>query len=426
MRYLPLAFPFFLLVACPSNPGSNDSGSQGAADAWFPADAGKDGDAAVASDAAQPTDSGVTVEDGGTSRTDGCVSFDAAPPPPDAAGAEQPTDSGVTDGDASRTDGCAYFDAAAPPDAAGAEQPMDSGVTVADGGTSHSDGCVCFDAAPPPPDAAVTPPDAAQPADASASVDASIEAPDASVPDASPVIVDENEPNNGSTETEYEHVTIPVAMRGAVDPADDIELLGFSATAGNRLVVSVNTGGVLQPHLAVFGTQDLNVPAAVSVGTGNVMAEYYVLKGGSYFIALRDQRNVGSSSHVGGPTFTWTLSAQPLVRDPVPAVVGGDTPLTLAPLGTIGVFSFEGQAEQNVSITVLARRLSPPSHVDPRLSLFFPDQQLWLGTNDDMALNQLDSLIEGTLPYTGTYHAIVENEGSAGTDLRVVLRISSP
>jgi hypothetical protein len=243
--------------------------------------------------------------------------------------------------------------------------------------------------------------------------------------DAKTSTVPEREPNDGTTKTEFMGITIPVVVSGAIGVPDDIDVFGWDAAAGDRLTAVVKSDGTLQPHLAIFGDSALNVPAAVSTGSGQVMAEYYVLKSGSYFIGVRDRRNVGSSSaHVGGAAYTYTLEVATLQRAPLPATVGAETKGDLAPPGTIAVLSFDAAAGDTLQLDVLAAQLTPPSAVDSRLSLFHPGQKAWLGTNDNISLQQTDSRLTGAMPFAGTYHAIVENEGTATSNLGFVLKIS--
>jgi len=237
-------------------------------------------------------------------------------------------------------------------------------------------------------------------------------------------LISEKEPNDGKTKTEFTPITIPVAATGAIGVADDVDLYGWNASAGDRLTAVVKSDGTLEPHLAVFGDAALSVPTAINAGAGQVMAEYYVLKSGSYFIGVRDRRNVGSSAHVGGAAFTYTLTVTALARPPLPATLGGEVKGDLAPPGTVAVFAFDATAGATLKVEVLAARLSPPSSLDSRLSLFHPGQKVWVGTNDNISLTQTDSLLEGPMPFSGSYHAIVENEGTAASDLGFVLKVS--
>ncbi len=252
---------------------------------------------------------------------------------------------------------------------------------------------------------------------------------EASAPDAAAPIP-EQEPNDGKTKTELQAVSVPVQVNGAIGVADDIDLFGFQAKAGDRLAVTVKSAGSLEPHLAVFGDSALGVPSSVTTGAAGAttLAEYYVLKAGSYFVGVRDRRNVGSSSqHVGGAGFGYLLTLSPLSRAPIPAAIGAETSATLDPPGTVAVFAFTPTANDNLEVTVLAARLAPPSNVDSRLSLFHPGQGAWLGTNDNLSASQTDSLLKGAFPFAGVYHAIVENEGPwGGSNMKVTLKITKP
>jgi len=267
-------------------------------------------------------------------------------------------------------------------------------------------------------------PDAARPEAAAA--DARPAGPEARPPEAALPKSSESEPNDGKTKTEFNAIAVPTQVTGAIGVADDIDLFSWQAAAGDRVTVTVKTGGSsLQPHLAVFGDAALGVPAAVSAGAGDVMAEYYVLKSGSYFVGVRDRRNVGASSaHVGGPGFTYTMTITPLTRAPIPAQVGGEVKASASPPGTVVVFSYTAAAGDDLEVTVLAQRLSPPSDLDSRLSLFHPGQKVWVGTNDNLGSGQPDSLLKGKMPFDGTYHAVVENEGTAVTNLDFALKIT--
>jgi hypothetical protein len=240
-----------------------------------------------------------------------------------------------------------------------------------------------------------------------------------------PAAQSEKEPNNGGTATELNAIQVPAVIKGAIGQAKDVDIFGVDAKAGDRWVVTVKTDGTLQPHLAVFDPAQ-KVPTAVSKGAGDVMAEYYVLKTTQLLIAVRDQRNVGSGSQsVGGPAFTYTLSVLPLNRPPKQVQIGSLTTGTLSPPGTVRVYAFSALNNTELVLQVAAKKLSPPSDVDSRLSLFHPGQKAWLGTNDNPSLSESDSLLKGKMPFTGTYHAIVENVADTiGSNLSFTLKIS--
>lgn len=237
--------------------------------------------------------------------------------------------------------------------------------------------------------------------------------------------ITEKEPNNGTTKTEFQTVSSPMIIKGAIGTADDIDLFGLKVQAGQRLVVEVTSGGTMQAHLAVFDLAD-KLPAVVSAGPGpGAIAEYYALKdAATLLVGVRDRRNVGSSQHVGGAKFTYTLSILPLKRAPIPMTTGSTKSSTLAPAGTVRVFSFKANKGDNWKIRVLASQLSPPSDVDSRLSLFCVDQKSWHGTNDNASGAGGDSLIQGAMPYTCTYHAVVENVQLGAAKLGFALKIT--
>ena len=236
----------------------------------------------------------------------------------------------------------------------------------------------------------------------------------------------EKEPNDGKTSTQYQAVSKPVIINGAIGKPDDIDLFGLQVAAGERLLVKVHSGGTLQVHLAVFDLAN-KLPSAVSAGPGNdAMAEYYALaKAATLLVGIRDRRNVGKNpQHVGGPKFTYTVTIMPLSRAPIPITKGTEKISTLAPPGTVRVFSFAANKGDQLRLQVRASQLSPPSDMDSRLSLFCVTQKTWHGTNDDGSVGLKDSLLKGSMPFSGTYHAIVENVKLGASKLAFGLKIT--
>lgn len=239
-------------------------------------------------------------------------------------------------------------------------------------------------------------------------------------------MISESEPNDGATTTEFNAISVPSVITGTLGKANDADVFSFSAQAGDRLAVQASSTDAAELHLAVFGDAALNVPPAVNAfGNGkDAFAEYYVVKSGTYYIALRDRRNVGSSpAGVGGPTFGYTITVSPLSRAPLPITVGQSEATTISPAGTVRVFSFTAKQDDELELRAKAKALSPASDVDTRLSLFHPGQQAWLGTNDNPSLGETDSLLQGKMPFNGTYHVIVENVADSGGDLRVEVSV---
>jgi hypothetical protein len=238
--------------------------------------------------------------------------------------------------------------------------------------------------------------------------------------------VTESEPNDGKTATEFNAITVPSVISGTIGTAGDADVFSFSAQAGDRLTVQASSLDAAQLHLAVFGDAALNVPAAVNAfGNGkDAFAEYYVLKSGTYYIALRDRRNVGSNpAGVGGPTFGYTITVAPLSRAPQAITVGQSKTDQITPAGTVRVYAFSAKKDDQLELRAKAKALTPASDVDTRLSLFHPGQKAWLGTNDNPSLSETDSLLQGKMPFTGTYHVVVENVADSGSDLRVEVSV---
>ena len=249
--------------------------------------------------------------------------------------------------------------------------------------------------------------------------------PDKGKADAGLAAIKEKEPNDGQTATEYQSVSWPVKITGTIGKAADKDLFQITAKAGERFVVKVTPSGPLQPHLVIFDPNN-KLPTAANQGTMATIAEYYMVKDGALFIALRDLRNVAKPpQNVGGATFAYTLTITRLYRAAIPVTVSVEKSGTLSPAGTVRVFSYTATKGLDMQLTVKAKKLSSPSEVDSRLSLFHPGQRAWLGTNDDSSAGVSDSLLKGKMPFSGTYHAIVENVKLGAKDLRFAFRATT-
>jgi hypothetical protein len=245
---------------------------------------------------------------------------------------------------------------------------------------------------------------------------------DAGPPDAPPLqVINETEPNNGGTKTEYNSITPPIQIKGAIGTAEDSDIFGFTASAGARYSVTVKGDGALQPHVVIFDL-DNKLPVAASNGATEALAEYYVLKAvNPLLIVVRDRRNLpaSSSQKVGGPTFTYTVTVTPLTRAPVQVSLGSQQTSTLAPQGTVRVFAFTAAKDADLDLEAL---VTAPADVDARLSLFHVGNKSWHGTNETPS--QLDAKLLGKMPISGTYHAIVENVADYPTKLDFVFKIT--
>ena len=238
--------------------------------------------------------------------------------------------------------------------------------------------------------------------------------------DASPPAQQEKEPNDGTTTTEIDSMTIPGAMSGTLDPAKDVDIFAVTPKAGELWQWTLAPSGAdLAPHLTVFDTaQDSKNPTVLATsgaGTSAVL-QHFVLSNGSFVAAVRDARNVGGGGNVGGPAFGYTLTATKKTPSPTTVTVPSTKSGKLASLSSVDLYTFTLTTETELDVIIRADRKAVPSTLDSRLSLFDANAKTSIGTNDDATGSTIDSQLGGTLP-AGTYIAVVENEGTNGADL---------
>ncbi|MBI5493530.1 MAG: hypothetical protein HY904_00800 [Deltaproteobacteria bacterium] len=234
--------------------------------------------------------------------------------------------------------------------------------------------------------------------------------------------VPEQEPNDGATAADVNAGTVPGTFAGAVDPADDMDIFAFDLTVGTVLAWTLSTpGGVMAPHLAL--SQDGNrVPTMVAraAAGGAARQEHFVLEGGRYYAIMRDARNVpaAASAHVGSAQHAWQLAVTTLAKTPRTVSFPADESGMLESVTAIETWQFTATAGMAFDIVLHARRKTPPSDMDSRLSLFHADAADWIITNDDdLAESTVDSHVGGTLTAAGSYIVVVENVEPAATDL---------
>lgn len=252
---------------------------------------------------------------------------------------------------------------------------------------------------PERPDAARTPPR-----------DASV--PDAT-PDAGPAVPAESEPNDGTSETDLDVVTVPGRVTGAIGKADDTDVFGVDLAAGDFWTITVDpAGSPVAPHLGVIQKGD-RVPRLVAVGTPGqrTTQDVFVLASERYFVSVRDARNVpaASSQKVGSAAHTYALVAEKktptLTTLPVPGTVQG----TLASRSGAQLFAMKLVATTGFDLDVRAKRRTPATDLDTRVSLFDAGRKVWIITNDDLSLSQTDSRIGSDALPPGDYVVVVDN-----------------
>jgi hypothetical protein len=176
------------------------------------------------------------------------------------------------------------------------------------------------------------------------------------------------------------------------------------------------TGGGMTPHLGVSENGN-KVPTLAAIGAEQ---EHFVLESETYFLIVRDARNVpmSTSKHVGGPDLKWKLAARKLERTPTPATFPATLTGKLASKTSMALYAFSGMKDFAFDIVLRAQRKTPASNMDSRMSLYEKTTKKWVLTNDDdAAASTKDSHIGGALPVTGDYVVIVENVSPDATDL---------
>jgi len=246
-----------------------------------------------------------------------------------------------------------------------------------------------------------------------------------------PARVNESEPND--TLANAQAIVPDVLVVGRLDPAGDVDLFSFTATAGQRVTVDITARSLTPPSEA-------DTVVALLDGTGQLLAEnddaggsldsflsVEIPRSGRYIVRIRN------FSPKGGPSYTYealiTLTgaappppgtvtesepnnspAQANVLTP-PVTVSG----TIAPAGDVDFFAVDARRGQQLVIDVDARSLTPPSPLDTVVTLFDSTGRQ-LAENDD-AQGSTDSLLRFTIPADGRYIFRVRSfDGKGGPD----------
>jgi hypothetical protein len=267
-------------------------------------------------------------------------------------------------------------------------------------------------------------------AGAAAEADAATEPkPDASVAlDAAMPTAQEMEPNNGQPETAVNALSIPGAIRGTIDPADDIDVFSIDVKPGEYWEWRAEPTADLSPLITMFDTapNSLNPTALGWADAGaSAVLQHFALRPGKFVVAMRDARNRAPSQKKGGPSFGYTLRAArgTLASKPVtfPSTMSGK----LTSVGSIDTYAFTTTKGKGWDIVVKAQRKSTPSTLDARISLFDVAGNRAIITNDNVSQSITDSQIGSNDALSGAYLVIVENEGTNPADLSYEIEFKS-
>lgn len=232
---------------------------------------------------------------------------------------------------------------------------------------------------------------------------------------------EESEPNGGEFDDagvpRTNAMTTPGTMTGAIDPADDADLFTLKLSPGELWYWRVGSEGssLYTPHLAVFDTaaNNLNPTQIVRGGVsgGEVSLQHFVLRPGKFAAAVRDARNVPSSSsqHVGDAQTKYVLYAYKDTPSPTTVTLPQTVTGALTKVSAVALYSFKATKNQNVEIVLRAARRQPASELDSRMSLFNATSKTAVLTNDNAGASK-DSEIRGPMPADAEYWIIVENE----------------
>ncbi len=231
---------------------------------------------------------------------------------------------------------------------------------------------------------------------------------------------EESEPNGGEFDDagvpRTNAMTTPGTMTGAIDPADDADLFTLKLSPGELWYWRLGPDGssLYTPHLAVFDTaaNNLNPTQIVRGGeAGEVSLQHFVLRPGKFAVAVRDARNVPSSSsqYAGDAQIKYVLYAYKDAATPTPVTLPQTVTGALTQVSSVALYSFKATKNQNVEIVLRAARKQPASELDSRMSLFNATSKTAVLTNDNAGTSK-DSEIRGPMPADAEYWIIVENE----------------
>jgi len=255
---------------------------------------------------------------------------------------------------------------------------------------------------------------------------------DASSADVNQATLQEQEPNNGATVDEFDALPLDTTMLGALQQSEDVDIFRFDAVPGQLYEVTLTpaAGSSLQPHLTVMDPGDATSASGddyvkiVRAPQGAVAIELFAMGHSSYFVVVRDARNVGGAGGAGGIDHGYELIVS--ARAPSDAASGTIVfPATeqgaLDHAGAIALYDFEGTLWTDVLFDLQAS-----GDMDGRLFIYSAEEQDWIARNDNRALGDPDPLIDAPLTADGAMFLVVENIEEQATSLGYTLAASLP
>jgi len=234
-------------------------------------------------------------------------------------------------------------------------------------------------------------------------------------------VADEKEPNGGQPASAVNAMVLPGTMNGKIDPANDSDIFSIQLAPGDFWDWTLTpTGADLAPHMLAFDTAGgLNPKVAGFSGAGTpAKLQHFVLRTGTFVIAVRDARNVGAAGGKGGPTYGYALTGKRATPSPVAVTLPATKTGKLASVGSVDFYSFGGTNGKGWDVAIHAEKKAMPSTLNSRLTIWDLTGKKPIGTNDDLP-SSTDSKLGSAdpVPSSSTFLAIVENEGDDGSDL---------
>jgi len=236
----------------------------------------------------------------------------------------------------------------------------------------------------------------------------------------------ESEPNNSIAQANT--ITPNVTVRGALDPAGDVDFFAFQASAGQRVRIDVaakrlTPSSAADTIVALFDSSGRKLAENDDRAPGQLdsLLEFTVATAGRYAFSIRDFGNKGGPNFTYEVTVTLTGGAPARVNESEPnntfAQAQTITPDVLIvgrldPAGDVDFFSFSAAAGQRLTVDINARSLTPPSEADTVVTLFDSNGQP-LAENDD-AGGSLDSFLTFEIPRSGQYVVRIRNFSPKG------------
>ena len=287
-----------------------------------------------------------------------------------------------------------------------------------------------------------TAPDVTDAQEADVAMDADAAIPDGGDSDGGsggPTRLEESEPNNGASDTEFNTIPTetPAVIAGTIT-AGDADIFKIEPAPTNLFVVELTTpsGSDLQGHLTVFDDGRDGDRAGADyrkIATGNGPSHrvvFMTMGDGGYFLAVRDERNVGTDKNAGGDAFDYELSVEsvPLSdseyeRTELSTQSWPSQPIsgTLDFAGDLAIFPFEAREGDDIVAS-----LSTSGDFDGRLLVVAEETGSWIARQDDRSRTNSDPLIDAPMSAGGQLYLLVENIEPGVSSLDWELSVERP